>query len=163
MPRPLSAPFWIALASPLDFLFTVLALGGVIALVASSFEQLRQSRRLRVRVVPSGGPAVVAAFVASQLAAGAAVGIMLFAYEEFLRTRLALMPYDLLHFSLRPVEPMRLAVGIGLVVLHAALVTLAVLVFRLARAPWVVAPPFRWIRGWIPRAVAGAGDRRVWP
>jgi hypothetical protein len=93
---------------------------------------------------------MVAVFVLVQLAAGALVGAMVFGYEEFLRSRLALMPYDLLHFSVRPFEPLRLTVGVGLVILHAALLTLAVLVFRLALARWVVAPPFRWIRAAIP-------------
>jgi hypothetical protein len=51
-PRPLAEPLWLALASPLDFLFTTLAFGGVVALVTSSFEQWRQSRRIRVRVIP---------------------------------------------------------------------------------------------------------------
>ena len=100
---------------------------------------------------------MVGVFVLVQLAAGALVGAMVFGYEEFLRSRLALMPYDLLHFSLRPFEPLRLAVGVGLVILHAALITLAVLVFRLALARWVVAPPFRWIRARHSSAVAGAG------
>ena len=46
--------------------------------------------------------------------------------------------------------PPRLAVAIGLVVLHAALVALAVLIFRLALARWVVAATIRWIRALIP-------------
>ena len=157
-PRPLAEPLWLALASPLDFLFTTLAFGGVVALVTSSFEQWRQSRRIRVRVIPTAGAVMVAVFVLVQLAAGALVGAMVFGYEEFLRSRLALMPHDLLHFSVRPFEPLRLTVGVGLVILHAALLTLAVLVFRLALARWVVAPPFRWIRAAIP-PVAGAGHR----
>ena len=57
-------------------------------------------------------------------------------YERFLRTHLALMPFDLLHFSLNPFDWQRLVVGIGLVILHAALLALAVLVFRLAQSPW---------------------------
>ena len=148
--RQLAGPYWVALASPLDFALTMFALGGIVAVGASSFEQWRQSRRLRVRVVPEAGPLATALFLMAQLAAGGLVGFLLFVYEDFVRSRLALVPFDIVHFALHPWEPARLAVVIGLLVLHAALGALAVLIFRLAISPWVVSARLRWVRAWIP-------------
>jgi signal transduction histidine kinase len=148
--RPLAGGLHLALASPLDFLLAVLLGGAIVALAASSFEQWRHSRRLRVRVVPDAGAVETLAFVLAQLAAGAAVGLLLIAYEDLLRTRLALMPYDLLQFSLHPFDPSRVAIGMALVILHAALLALAVLIFRMAKARWVWANDRRWLRAATP-------------
>ncbi|MBA3269164.1 MAG: hypothetical protein H0T71_01530, partial [Acidobacteria bacterium] len=148
--REVAGPFWIALASPLDFLLTSLTLGALVALVASSFEQWRQGRRGRVRVVPARGPGEVFMFVAAQIAAGAIAGALLVAYEHFLRTRLVLVPFDVLHFSLHPFDTTRLAVVTGLVLLHATLLALVILGFRISLSRWVVAGNHRWIRAWIP-------------
>ena len=60
------------------------------------------------------------------------------------------MPLDIAHFSLHPWVPTRLAVAAGIVVLHGALLALAVLVFEVALSPWVIAGHHRWIRAWIP-------------
>jgi len=147
--QQIAGPLWLALASPADFLFTMLAIAGLVALAASSVEQWRQSRRMGVRVVPERGAIDVMAFLAAQAAGGAIVGGMLVAYEAFLRTRLVLAPFDILHFSLHPFEPGRLAVVTGLVVLHAALLASAVLLFRIAASPWVVAASHRGLRMWI--------------
>jgi signal transduction histidine kinase len=140
----------LALASPIDFVLTIFAGGAVVALAASSFEQWRQSRRMRVRVVPDRGAPEVALFVIVQAMAGALVGGLLLAYEGGLRNELAVMPFDIAHFSLHPLELSRLAVAAGIVVLHAALLALAVLILRMAIAPWVVAATSRWMRAWIP-------------
>ena len=140
----------VALASPTDFLLTTLFAGAIVGLIASSFEQWRQSRRLRVRVIPDAGGSETTAYVVAQLSAGALVGLLLIWYEHVLRLQVALMPFDVLHFSLYPFDGARLAVGTGLVVLHAALLALAVLVFRMALARWVVAADRRWIRAWTP-------------
>ena len=140
----------LALASPVDFVLTLFAGGAIVALAASSFEQWRQSRRLRVHVVPERGALDVVVFVAAQLAAGFLVGALLVAYEDRLRTQLAVMPFDIAHFSLHPWAPSRLAIAAGIVVLHGALLALAVLMFRMAIAPWVIAGTSRWIRALIP-------------
>ena len=150
VPPELVGPLFVVFASPADFLLSALLFGACVGLAASSFEQWRQSRRLRVRVVPGSGAGEIAAFVAAQLAGGGLVGLLLATYQGFLHTRLALMPYDLLHFSLHPFDSARLAVGTGLVILHAALLALAVLVFRMAAARWVVAGNRRSLRAWVP-------------
>ena len=158
----LAGPFRIVMASPLDFLLTALAFGALVALIASSFEQWRQGRRGRVHVVPERGLADVLTFIAAQALAGGLAGALLVGYEEFLRTRLVLMPLDVLHFSLHPFEAPRLAIATGLVVLHAALLALLVLIFRVALARWVIAGNYRWIRAWIPILWAGPARRSWW-
>lgn len=140
----------IGLASPAHLLLSTLFVGGIVALAASSFEQWRHSRRQRVRVIPAAGLGELAAFVMTQLLAGSLVAALLVWYEDVLRTRLALMPFDLLHFSLHPLDGDRLAVATALVIFHAALIALAVLIFRMAMARWVVAQQHRWIRAWTP-------------
>jgi signal transduction histidine kinase len=150
VPAEVAGLLFVALASPIDFLFTALLFGACVALAASSFEQWRQSRRLRVRTVPDAGAVEVTLFVAAQLASGSLVGLLFAAYQRFLHTRLALMPYDILHFSLHPLDWARLSAGTGLVILHAALLALAVLLFRMSMARWVIAGDSRWIRAWVP-------------
>lgn len=127
----------VALASPVDFLLTALLAGALIALGWSVVDQWR--RCTRVRVVPGAAPASLLFFLGAQLAAGAVAGAIVVTYQHALRDRLALLPFDVLHFSLHPFEPARIAVQMGLVVLHAALLALAVLALRAARVPWVVA------------------------
>jgi signal transduction histidine kinase len=145
-----AGPLALLLASPIDFLLTVLCGAGVTALAVSSFEQFRQSRRLRVRPVPSRSVLDLVGFLVVHASAGAAVGGLALAYEWFLRRHLAPMPYDLLHVSLNPLDGSRLAIGVGLVVLHATHTALAVLLFQLASAPWVVAGNHRWLRALVP-------------
>ena len=125
-------------------------LGGIVALAASSFEQWRRGRWLRVRVIDGRHLLRGFAFVVTQGVAAAATGALVVAYESFIRTQLSQSTIDLLHFSLHPLDAARLAVVIGLVILHAALAALLVLLFRVARSPWVVATQVRWVRGVIP-------------
>jgi signal transduction histidine kinase len=145
-----AGPFLVLLASPLDFLLTALTIAALVALATSSFEQWRQSRRLRRRVIPDSGASETLTFLALQIVSGAAVGAMLVGYEHFLRTQLSSAPIDILHFSLHPFEAARLSVAMGLVVLHAALLGAAVLLFRIAIARWIVAADRRWIRAAVP-------------
>jgi signal transduction histidine kinase len=166
--REAAGPFFVALASPADFLLTALMLAAVIALGSSSFEQWRQARRIRVRVVPDAGEPEVVGFVVVQVIVGALAGLLMIGYEEFLRTRLTLMPIDVLHFSLHPLDGARLSVAMGLVVLHASLLALLVLLFRVAMARWVIAGDRRWIRrlipaGWAtPAVLVLIGGTRGW-
>jgi hypothetical protein len=144
------------LATPADFLLGMLTAGAVVSLVASSFEQLRQSRRIRVRVIPDAGIGNLTASVAAHLASGAAAGFLVIGYVRFLQSRLTLIPIDILHFSLHPADPARLAVAMGLVVWHAALLALLVLLFRVAAMRWVVAADRAWLRWLMPLCWIGA-------
>lgn len=146
VPSHLAGPYWIALASPLDFLLTALLFAGVVALATSSFEQWRQSRRAHVRVISLARPGLLAAFGAAHVLAGTVVGLLVVGYEAFIRVRLAESPVDVQHFSLHPFDTTRLPVVVGLVLLHAGLAALAVLVLRLAASFWVVPPQLRWVR-----------------
>lgn len=134
LPVP-DGPWQLWLASPFDFLLTALAAGGVVALASGSFEQWRQGRHVRVRPLPGTG---LAGFVLAQLVAGALVGWLLWTYRDFLHSRLTMMPVEALHFSLHPFDTDRLAVAMGLVALHATLLALAVLIYRVARVRWVI-------------------------
>jgi signal transduction histidine kinase len=75
-----------------------------------------------------------AAFVAAVAATG-----LLWSYERFLRSIAAHTPFDLLHFSLHPLEVVRLSVAFGLVLLHAAVIWMAAAILRLAVVAWRVA------------------------
>ena len=142
--------YWFALASPLDFLFSAFLFGGIVSLAASSFEQWRHSRRMRVRVVTTSRVGRLVGFIAAQLAAGATVAGLALEYESFIRTRLSQSPVDILHFALHPLDWERLPVVVGLVILHASLAALFVLVFRVALSRWVISGDQRWIRALIP-------------
>ncbi len=148
--RQLAGWYWTALASPLDFLFTALLFGGIVALAASSFEHWRCARRMRVRVIDQTRSMRIAPFALTQLGAGVLVGALVLAYESFLRTRLSQSSIDILHFSLHPFDAARLPVIVGLVLLHAALALLIVLILRVAIFPWVFGGRLRWIRATIP-------------
>src|SRR5690606_1664197 len=77
-------------------------------------------------------------FVLTQLAAGALAGGVLVAYEGFLGRRLPETPFDVVHFALSPWDPDRVAVQAGLIMLHAAVLGLAVFLLRLGAAAWIV-------------------------
>jgi signal transduction histidine kinase len=66
------------------------------------------------------------------------VGALLILYEYFLRQMLANSRIDVLHFSLHPYEPARLAVAFGFVFLHAALIWTSALLLRWS---WLAQPP----------------------
>ena len=105
------------LTSPFDFLATALTAGSLAALLLYAVEAWRvHSWHRRVRVI---GPSRTAFFVTLQLAAGAAVAILLSLYQAFLRDTVANTTLDLLHFSLHPWGTPRLALQVGLIAWHA--------------------------------------------
>jgi signal transduction histidine kinase len=133
---PLLSPL---LTSPFDFLLTAVAAGSLVALLlyaAEAWRVTRWHRRRPVETFPS-----ILAFAAAQLAAGAAVALLLNAYHAFLRDTVANTAIDLLHYSLHPWSTARLALQVGLIVWHAALLGAGVLFLRLALVPWSVPRP----------------------
>jgi signal transduction histidine kinase len=127
----------VMFASPLDFLLNTLVVAGLVVLAVTSFSMWRAARRPGIGVVVVDGPALAALFFSLQLVAGIAVAALVLAYEWFLRTHVSQTPVDIVRFSFNPIDPSRLPVIVGLVVLNAAVVGLAVLLYRLAWSPWV--------------------------
>jgi signal transduction histidine kinase len=164
----------VAFASPLDFFLNALLIAGLVTLAVSSFEMWRAARRpgLGVVIVDRAGRAALYYLV--QLAAGLAVAALVMAYESLLRTYLSQTPVDIVRFAIDRFDPIRMQVIVGLIALNAAVVGLAVLLYRLAWSPWVfpagrMASRIRGFALWLlPSAVffgAFAADDRApqWP
>lgn len=147
---PPNGPSRLFLASPVDFVLSALALAGLVALASSSFEHWRHYRRRLPKASVAAWRTSWLVFALAQAAGGAVTGLVIARYEDVLRARLALMPYDLLHFSLQSLDPARLLVGMGFVILHAAIIAFVVLVLRTAVAPWVVTRRVWWGRAAVP-------------
>ena len=126
----------IGLASPLDFFLNGLTATALMVLAVSSFELWRSAHRPGIGTVVVDRPPLAALFLATQLAAGIAVTALIVWYEWILRTYVSQTPADILRFSLDGWDAIRLFVVIGLVALNAAIVGVAVLLFRLAWSPW---------------------------
>jgi signal transduction histidine kinase len=124
------------LTSPFDFLATAVAAGSLVALLFAAVEAARVAWRHR-RAGVAGGMRL-AAYVSMQLAAGLAIAAVIVGYERFLHDTVGNTTLDLLHLSLHPWNPARLALQVGLVVWHATALALAVLVLRAATVPWCV-------------------------
>ena len=141
----------LMLASPLDFALTSLLCVGLVGVAVSGFSLWRTARRPGLGVLPIDSAGIGALFVLTHLAAGSLAVAIIAGYEAFLHTHVSQAPVDILRFSLDPWDGMRLLVVVGLVALNAAVVGGAVLVLRLARAPWAY-PDRRAV--WQARAVA---------
>jgi signal transduction histidine kinase len=124
------------LTSPFDFLVTAVAAGSMVALVFAVVEAWRLAWRHR-RVAAAGG-ARLAGYGAVHLAAGAVVALLIVGYERFLHDTVGNTTLDLLHLSVHPWNPARLALQTGLIVWHASALALAVLILRAASVLWRV-------------------------
>src|SRR5688572_2035638 len=130
---PLLRPF---LSSPFDFLMTGVAAGSLVALLMYAVEAWRLTRWHRRRRVTGAG--ATSAFIAAQLAAGAAVAALLMLHRGLLRDTVANTTLDLLHFSLHPWSMPRMALQVGLIVWHASVLGCGVAILRAAVAGWAV-------------------------
>jgi hypothetical protein len=133
---PWSALGAVGLASPLDFFLNGLTAAALMVLAVSSFALWRSAHRPGVGVVIVDGPAPATLYLATQLAAGAAVTSLVVWYEWLLRTHVSQTPIDIRRFSIDRWDPDRLLVIVGLVALNGAIVGLAILLFRMAWSPW---------------------------
>ena len=133
---PLLRPF---LSSPFDFLMTGIAAGSLVALLIYAVEAWRLTKWHRRRRV--AGAAATGIFVAVQLAAGTAIAALLTLHHALLRDTVANTTLDLLHFSLHPWSPPRLALQVALIVWHASVLGSCVAILRAAVASWVVPRP----------------------
>jgi hypothetical protein len=111
------------LRSPIDFLFTMAALAGLLALAFALVEEAR--RRIHRRPTTSTGRARTG-FVVAQLGAGALVALLLVSYEGLLGNAIAATSVDALHFSLHPFVSARLAFAVGLILAQAVVFWAAV-------------------------------------
>ncbi len=106
--------------------------GGVefrdVARRASSRHRRRGRRSARSRA---------ALFYVVQLAAGLGVAALVMSYEWLLRTYVSQTPVDIVRFAIDRFDSPRLLVIVGLIALNAAVVGLAILLYRLAWSPWV--------------------------
>ena len=134
---PTNGVWSVAFASPLDFFLNALVVAGLVVLLVSSFGRWRAAHRPGIGVVIVDRPATSAMFYAVQLGAGLAVTALVMAYEWLLRTHVSQTPVDIVRFAIYPFDPNRLPVIVGLIALNAAVVGLAVLLYRLAWSPWV--------------------------
>ena len=133
---PWSVVAAVGLASPLDFFLNGLTAAALMVLAVSSFALWRSAHRPGIGVVIVDRPWLHALFLATQLAAGVAVTALIVWYEWILRTHVSQTPVDLLRFALDRWDPNRLLVVVGLVALNAAIVGVAILLFRMAWSPW---------------------------
>lgn len=146
LPEAGATPFTrFAFASPLDFLLNALVVAGLVQLAVSSFAMWRVARRPGLGVIIVDRPSRALLFYAVQIAAGAAVTALVFAYEWLLRTDVSQTPIDIVRFAFDRIDAERMPVIVGLIALNAALLGLAVLIYRFAWSPWVFAErPAAW-------------------
>ncbi|HEY2908204.1 MAG TPA: HAMP domain-containing sensor histidine kinase [Vicinamibacterales bacterium] len=122
-----------ALTSPVDLLLSALMLVAIVWLLLDSIERRRSTRPPpRLLVGPESGVRVAATYAA----AGALDVAWLWVYERGLQSLVAHSTLDLLHFSLHPLGPSRLAVTFSLVLLHAAAIWTAAAIIRLPSLLW---------------------------
>jgi signal transduction histidine kinase len=117
-----------ALDAPLALLPDALLLAGIAWLAIDSLERWRAGPP-RARLRSADGQTLLTVASGAFLA-GLGATALLWAYERLLRSIATHSAFDLLHFSLHPIEPTRLCVAFGLVLLHAAVIWLAAAILR---------------------------------
>ena len=144
------------LDSPLNILITGLTATGLIALAISTVERRRiSSPRPPSQYQPADDARAQVRIkaIALYFAAGALGAALVGAYEQFLQRVVTRTHLDVLHFSLHPIDFPRLAVGFGLILLHAALIWGIALLVHAVRVFWrtplrqQVLPAIGWIAG----------------
>ena len=117
------------LQPPLDLLATALT---CLALVWIALDTSERWRRAGPRPHLLVGPSESAAWIGlSYGAAGIATTSIIWVYERVLRAIVSQTRFDLLQFSLHPLDPARLALAFAVVLLHGAVIWAAVAVGRL--------------------------------
>jgi signal transduction histidine kinase len=120
--------------SPFELLLSALTAAAIAWLAIDAIER-RRHRSPRPHLIGSTAGAAIG-LAAAYAVAGAADVILLWIYERNLRRIVSQSTFDLLHFSLHPVNAARLAMTCGLVLMHAAVIWMA--------AAFVLAPEMRW-------------------
>jgi signal transduction histidine kinase len=125
------------LRSPADIFVNALAALAVVLLLFGAVEHWRLARRGRRRR-PLASPRAATVFLAGQLAAGLAAGLAVVLFEYLLRKGVQPSGFSVLDLVVLPWELPRAALLAGIVLLHAAVVWLAVTAFRVALTGWRV-------------------------
>ena len=117
------------LASSIDLLATALAVLAAAWVVLDTIERWRMTGP-RPHLLAGAGES--AAWIAlAYAAAGLVTTAIIWAYERLLRGIVSQSNFDLLQFSLHPLDPARIAFAFGIVLLHATVIWSAVAVSRL--------------------------------
>jgi signal transduction histidine kinase len=119
----------------LNLLLSALTAAGLVGLGLLGVERVRTALRPR-RVDPWRPLPVLAAFLALQVGAGAAVGALLAMFAGFLGRLVPGLPFDAAYLALHPWNPTRLAAIAGLLVLQGTVCWLAVGVLTAALLRW---------------------------
>jgi signal transduction histidine kinase len=127
---------WL-LTTPGDFLLTGFLAVALVTVALDLGERWRRQVR-HARRAPDT-PALRARFALQQSAAATIVVFSLVTYQLFLSRAFAGSALDILHFSIHPWNPGRMALAFGLVVFHASVLWADFLVLRLALSAWRVA------------------------
>jgi signal transduction histidine kinase len=118
------------LTSPLDLLLDALLVASLTWLALDLVERRRVARPRPRLLIPTAHTLVWLG--AAYAATGAIDAWLLSAYERLLQQVVSsATTLDVLHFSLHPISATRLAIGFGLVLIHAAVIWTAVAVIRL--------------------------------
>jgi signal transduction histidine kinase len=136
-------PHGVLFRSPVDFLLTAAASLVLVAMGASTAMSILAGLRQH-RIAPDGSRPAAVAFVAVNLAAGAAAATIGAGMVGIMRSFAAWSPTALLSFSLVLTEPARIILQLGLVVSAAAALWLATTVFLAALIPFRIAAGLRW-------------------
>jgi signal transduction histidine kinase len=122
------------LGEPLALLPNALFLGAGVWLAIDLLERRRvacPSPHLRPLGMATTALVMVGAFITAAMATG-----LVWSYERFLQTIAAQSSFDLLHFSLHPLEFARLSLAFGLVLTHAGIIWMAAAIMRAPAIFW---------------------------
>ena len=122
------------LTSPVDLLLDALLVAGVTWLALDLVERRRVTPPRPRLLIPARRSLIWLG--GTYVAAGVIVTWLFSAYEQFLREIVSHASLDVLHFSLHPIGAARIAIGFGLVLIHASVVWSAVAVLRLPSLLW---------------------------
>ena len=117
-----------ALDAPLALLPDALCLAAIAWLAVDSLERWRVGPPRAHLIAPTGTALTTVAICVC--VAAIAASALIWSYERLLRSIAARSSFDLLHFSLHPIEVTRLCVAFGLVLLHGAVIWLAAAILR---------------------------------
>ncbi len=141
---------------PIDLLLWALLL---VALVWLALDLIERRRVASPR--PPLQRAQVVQLMLAYAAAGAFASSLVWAYDRFLQNIVSRTTLDLLHFSLHPLSASRVAIGFGLILLHAGVFWSAALVPRIIAVAWrqrrSAARRAGLAGAWIAGALAAAG------